>query len=79
MATYTVQDEMAQVATNYFRSLFTISVLIDFSRVLEGIPISITSLMSLMVNFVPDEIKFVVDSMALLKALGKDGFSALFF
>lgn len=78
---YITQADMARVATDYFRSLFTTLTSTDFSRILEGIPISITLLknVSLIIDFVLEEIWLVIDSMTPLKAIGRDGFSALFF
>ncbi|GMI73050.1 hypothetical protein HRI_000974300 [Hibiscus trionum] len=74
-------NEMLEVATNYFSSLFTSSTIGDCSRILEGVNVCISESMNLSLRkaFTAAEIWDSVKSMSPLKAAGENGLGALFF
>ncbi|PPS00854.1 hypothetical protein GOBAR_AA19811 [Gossypium barbadense] len=76
-----VMDAMFRVATRYFQGFFTSSKSENFDHLLEGIKVCITPLMNgfLLSDFTFQEIRSTIDVISHLKALGRDGFSVLFF
>ncbi|KAH1114788.1 hypothetical protein J1N35_008166 [Gossypium stocksii] len=74
-------DAMFGVATKYFQGFFISSRSENFDNLLNVIEVCITPSMKgvLLSNFIFQEIRSIIDGMSPLKALGRDGFSALFF
>ncbi|GMI81993.1 hypothetical protein HRI_001868600 [Hibiscus trionum] len=75
------EQEMGQVARNYFTDLFTTKGVGDCSRILEGVACCIDNDMNNKLTRDFDKAEFweAVKSMQPLKAAGEDGLGALFY
>ncbi|KAA3474024.1 reverse transcriptase [Gossypium australe] len=73
--------EILEAATGYFEDLFASKGIGDPRKVLEGIESIISHEVNenLLSPFREDEVRSALKDMGLTKALGKDGFPALFF
>ena len=74
-------QEMGSLATNFYKSLFSLEGVSDMERVLQNVPIKVTPEMNdmLLTPFDSKEVKEVLFQMFPTKAPGPDGFPAHFF
>ncbi|GMI82621.1 hypothetical protein HRI_001931400 [Hibiscus trionum] len=75
------EEDMLNVATDYFKRLFTTTTVANVPSIVDSIHPKITNEMNelLLQPFKADEIKEAIDSMAPLKASGLDGYPAMFY
>lgn len=75
------EQEMGSMASAFYKSLYTSKGTTDMNRVLDSVPIKVTSEMNnqLLCPFDKEEVKVALFQMFPTKALGPDGYSMHFF
>lgn len=78
---WTTQDEIGDVFSSYFQSLFSVSGSMGLDACLELVQPRVTQVMNekLLKPFSPEEVDTTLSQMQPLKAPGPDGFSVCFY